>query len=255
MILKFSMEPWEEDGHEKKYPLVGWLEEHTGLKIEAVPSKDYQQQAEALARGEVHLASLGGGAFVAAEKINPEIDILAVDLYWNDDATKGLESYQSYILTLKKYEDIQTLKDLQGKTFGFVDEESTSGFLVPRLVLQEHGIDYQTWFEQVFFLGSHERVIEALAAGSIDAGAVYDDMLKHGAADHGDIFKLLIESDPIPNACIAVHPSVPDDIRKKLQDALLQGVDPEVLEAMELAGYTLKPKSYYDIIRKIAAEE
>ena len=42
--------------------------------------------------------------------------------------TKG--GYQSYIV-VQADSDIQSLEDLQGKTFAFVDPESTSGNVIP----------------------------------------------------------------------------------------------------------------------------
>lgn len=44
-------------------------------------------------------------------------------------------------------------------------------------MLNKEGINYQTDFEKIYFLKKHNRVIDALLNGSIDAGAAYDEVV------------------------------------------------------------------------------
>ncbi len=248
--LKFALTPWEDDEPDDYNDIAALLAEHTGYEIQPVQITNYQQGVELIANGEVELAALGAGGFVAAEQLNPDITMLVTELYWNEAQTERISSYTSRIITLSARDDIAELADLAGLRFGFVEEESTSGFVVPNFLMQQQGIDYETFFEEVFFLGTHENIIDAVAAGSVDAGAVYDEMVNYGQTQHGDIFKVILESPPIPSAGVAVHPSVPSDIQETLQAAFLS-FTPEALavDRTDIAGYTTEAGEFYDLIR------
>ena len=120
--------------------------------------------------------------------------------------------------------------------------------------MEREGIAYDNFFEEYFFLGNHENVIEALMAGSIDAGAVYNDVIIQASNIHGDIFKVILESPPIPSVGVVVHPDVPQEVQQRLQAAFL-ALKPADIEAIygetDVAGYAVEPDSFYDLIRDI----
>ena len=84
----------------------------------------YKRQVEAMRTGNAQLAYLGPFSYVTAtERAGAECICIS--------AEKGTDGgYQSYIIAPAN-SDIETLADLQGKTFAFVDPESTSGNVVP----------------------------------------------------------------------------------------------------------------------------
>ena len=65
--------------------------------------------------------------------------------------------------------DIQTLADLEGKKWGYGDVGSTSGYMVPLVMLQEAGI---TPGEQVQ-TGGHNQTVTAVYNGEVDFGTVF----------------------------------------------------------------------------------
>jgi phosphonate transport system substrate-binding protein len=72
---------------------------------------------------------------------------------------------------------IKGFADLKGKTFCFVDPNSTSGYIVPRIVLKANGIDPDTDFKATQNAGSHPNVAIAVYKGDCDAGASFVDIL------------------------------------------------------------------------------
>jgi phosphonate transport system substrate-binding protein len=54
---------------------------------------------------------------------------------------------------------IQSLKDLQGKRFSFVDPASTSGHLYPKTLLFSKGFDPKIFFGKSVFAGSHNALV------------------------------------------------------------------------------------------------
>jgi phosphonate transport system substrate-binding protein len=65
--------------------------------------------------------------------------------------------------------DIQTMADLQGKTWGYGDQGSTSGYMVPTVELATAGI---TPGEQVQ-TGGHNQTVTAVYNGEVDFGTVF----------------------------------------------------------------------------------
>ena len=65
----------------------------------------------------------------------------------------------------------KNIEDLKGKTIGFVDPNSTSGYNAPRFFLHKAGIDADSFFAKSIVTGSHENAVIALAQGTVDVAA------------------------------------------------------------------------------------
>ena len=62
---------------------------------------------------------------------------------------------------------IKSFADLKGKTFCFVDPNSTSGYIVPRIILKANGIDPDVDFKATQNAGSHNNVAIAVYQGRL----------------------------------------------------------------------------------------
>lgn len=78
---------------------------------------------------------------------------------------------------------IKSFADLKGKTFCFVDPNSTSGYIVPRIVLKANGIDPDKDFKATQNAGSHNSVAIAVYKGDCDAGVTYINILTDSVAN------------------------------------------------------------------------
>ena len=78
---------------------------------------------------------------------------------------------------------IKSFADLKGKTFCFVDPNSTSGYIVPRIILKANGIDPDTDFKATTNAGSHNNVAIAVYKGDCDAGVTFINVLTDTAAN------------------------------------------------------------------------
>ena len=168
-----------------------------------------------------------------------------------DEMRPRAGSYAGLVIALRSRTELATLQDLEGRAFGFVDRDSSSGFVVPNALLHASGIEYATFFAPHVFLGSHPRLTDALVAGSIDAGATWDFNLEAARRKHGDLFKTLTEAR-IP--AIATHPSLGEARRKALEEALL-AANPALLEGLTIAGFVERPDSFYDSVRRLMPAE
>ncbi len=101
---------------------------------------------------------------------------------------------------------IKSFADLKGKTFCFVDPNSTSGYIVPRIILKANGIDPDTDFKATQNAGSHPNVAIAVYKGDCDAGVTFINVLTDTAANlaatYPDIatkVTVFADTDRIPN--------------------------------------------------------
>ena len=100
---------------------------------------------------------------------------------------------------------INSLADVKGKTFCFVEASSTSGYVIPNIMFKAIGIDSEKDFTYQF-AGGHDKVAIAVYNGDCDAGVVWTDILTDETADlkaaYPDIaekVKIFAVSERIPN--------------------------------------------------------
>ena len=128
--------------------------------------------------------------------------------------------YRSLIVT-QADSGIETLADLKGKRFAFTDLESTSGYAYPNHLLRTHGIDPDRDLAKVFFLKRHDRIIDALLHGSVDAGALADEVYFGARKRYGDKLRVVAESDPIPMVAIASSGHLDAETTARLEQAFV----------------------------------
>lgn len=259
-VCRFGLPPWHKGRDyynevRKAYqPMLDWLTERTGCQFISVGSANYDAVVEQLVTGKVQLAELGPVTYVLATQRSPHVRLLLTTLIWNIEKTKLVDSYYGYILTLKSNKEINTIEDLKGKPFGFVNLDSTSGYVYPNALLRKQGINPKTFFGKLHFLGSHPNVTDAIVAQSIVAGATWQPNLINAVKKHGDVFKVVLQTPLIPNMCIVTHPSLPEAIRTKIEQ-LLPTIDPSLLEGTGWAGFVVRPDSFYEDIRQLVLQD
>jgi len=231
-------------------PILTWLGAEVGCRFILVHGQTYEDIINMVVDGKVQVATLGPVPYVIAKKKNAKLKLLASELYWDAGKKKPHDSYSGYILALKTREDIKMFQDFKGKKFAFVNRQSTSGYRYPKFLLSSKGLTLEDFFAKTFFLGSHPRVTDAIAAGSVDGGATYNYNFRQAVKKHGNVFKVIVESPPMPSQAIVAHPSLPDDICAKIQKAL-PTIDPALLKGIGGYGYVIRKDSFYDFVRSI----
>ena len=147
----------------KAAPLVKYLEQKLGMKVEFTPVTDYAAAVEALANKQVDLAWFGGFTFVQAQHRSGG---KVVPLVQREEDTK----FRSVFITTN--DSIKSLADLKGHTFTFGSQSSTSGHLMPRSYLLAAGIDPDRDMKRVAYSGAHDATVAAVGSGKVDAGAL-----------------------------------------------------------------------------------
>ena len=102
----------------------------------------------------------------------------------NERQGKAYTQFGSVIFTRSGRDDINGLKDLDGKRFMAVSENAFGGWRVTLGELLKNGIDPVNDFQELLFgQGIQENVVAAVKEGVVDAGTVRTDMLERMAAN------------------------------------------------------------------------
>lgn len=199
----------------KAAPLVSYLSQKLGMKVEFTPVSDYAAAVETLVNRQVDMAWFGGFTFVQAQvrsggKVLPLVQR-------EEDA-----HFKSVFITAQP--GILALADLKGKTLSFGAPSSTSGHLMPRNYLLEAKINPDTDLKRVAFSGAHDATIAAVAAGKVDAGAlnisVWDKFVADKKVDTSKV-RVFYTTPAYFDYNWSVHADMPPALRTKLTQAFL----------------------------------
>lgn len=140
-----------------------YLETQLRRPVRFVQRGSYREILVMLAGGKLDCAWLCGYPYV---RMKDRLDLLAVPLW------AGRPLYRSYLIVPVAERASRSILDLHGKVFAFSDPDSNSGWLVPQVELKRAGQDASNFFKKSFYTWGHRRVIEAVAAGLAQGGAV-----------------------------------------------------------------------------------
>jgi phosphate/phosphite/phosphonate ABC transporter binding protein len=233
-------------------PLIRYLTRALNIPVRIVVEHDYEALIAALKADEIDAALMGEYAFhLAQREAGAEALAVSVEVGSNEAAT-----YQSIIIAGAET-PIHTLRDLRGVTIGFVEGGSTAGYLIPRRMLRESGIDPDTETQSRFY-PSHPEVAEAVIAGEVDAGALHGNQLTRVlATTQGAAAKVrtVAMSAPVPKGPLAVRRGLDREVRQRLLQALLTIHDaaPEAASFLQSPGTRWRPTSNRNVTLKTVA--
>jgi phosphonate transport system substrate-binding protein len=209
-----------------------YVEEALGVPTRLFTPADYNGVIQGLLGGTLDFAWLGASSY-AATYIADENAVEPILVKTNLD---GSFSYHS-IGFARVDSGITDLANLEGKTFGFGDPNSTSGFLIPSVEIPQLGYSMEPgdFFGDVVFTGGHEQTIIAVNNGDIDAGVTWADGLGNwedgynsgalrravdaGLVDMNDLVEIW-RSKPIPEGPVVLRQSLPDDVKATVTELL-----------------------------------
>lgn len=157
---------------------------------------------------------------------------------------------------------IDRLEDLNGQSFAFSDETSTSGHIFPRALLQRSGVS----LGHLLFAGGHPNVVQAVRDGKVAGGATFYSPpsatnLRDGTLV-GDARFLLLKNMPSPEErekllnevrIIALTDPIPNDVccvRRGFPEAVWRQFE------ASLERFLATPEgqaAYYDLVAGVAA--
>jgi phosphonate transport system substrate-binding protein len=216
--------------------LKNYTEETLGVPVKLFAPADYNGVIQGLLGGTIDMAWLGASGYAATYLNDPEaVEPVLVKI--NLDGSYGYHS----IGFARKDSGITSLADMKGKSFGFGDPNSTSGYLIPSIEIpMETGASMESgdYFGEVKFTGGHEQTIVAVNNGDVNAGVTWADgqgnwedgfnsgalrkAVDAGLIDMNDLVEIW-RSKPIPEGPIVLRKALPEDVKAKMV-ALVDGM-------------------------------
>jgi phosphonate transport system substrate-binding protein len=153
-------------------------------------------------------------------------------------------------------------KEIAGKTFTFGSKGSTSGRLMPEFFIREHlGKEPKKAFSRVGFSGNHSRTIALVQTGAYQVGAtnhkVWEKELAAGKIDTSKV-SVIWETPVYPDYQWSIRGDVDafwgEGFKDKVQQALLNIKDPELLKAFPRSGFISAKNSDYQPIADVAKQ-
>ena len=210
------------------------LSKMTGLSFKIEVGTSFAASIEAMGANKAQIGFLNTFSVLLAEQKYGVIPVLAsVRKYATNDVDpdkgdkdKLLPVYKGQFIA-KKDSGIKSLADLKGKTFCFVDPNSTSGYIIPRILLKANGVDPDKDLKAAQNAGGHDKVAISVYNGDCDAGVTFIDVLTDSAtnlaAKYPDIATKVAafqDTEKIPND--GVH--VTKDLDSKIKDSVVNGL-------------------------------
>ncbi len=210
-----------------------WLGDHANAVVSTRFLDSYGALAAKLRDGEVDLAWVPPVVFVLLQK-----EGIVAPLVSNHRG--GHAAIQS-VLVVHADSKIRTLDGLRGTRAAWVDPYSATGYVVPRLHLAAFGVDPRTAFASQRFLGSHDAVLEAVAARDADVAGTFARVDGAGIVSSGawsnlprirSYLRVLATFGEIPADVIAVRPQMPLALRDRLADAFVASSNAALCSAL-----------------------
>jgi phosphonate transport system substrate-binding protein len=201
------------------------LDEPVSIRMQV--SSSYENGIQAIASGKVDFARLGPASYVEALTMDPAIRLLAME------SKNGSKRFNG-VICASGASQVQSVNELKGKRFAFGDERSTIGRYLSQQYLLQHGVTAAD-LDSYEYLGRHDRVGYAVAAGEFDAGALkestFNKLLKKGV-----VLRPIATFQNVTKPWVAKS-GMSGRVFSALRRALFEYKDPEGLKALGKDGF------------------
>lgn len=234
------------------------LSERIHIPVRATVTLDYTTLVESMRSGHVHLGWLTPSPLVLAERLFGVRVLLT-------QVRRGKPTYYS-ALVVRDDSRFRTLDDLRGASIAWVDPTSTSGYVIPRYLVLQRGLDPSRFFARQVFAGQHDAAVIAVQRGQVDAAAVWADppeehtgaWTRYLAHRPGPRLRPLLYSPPVPSDAIATtetfartHPLLIRNVSAALVSIGQSEEGRQILRRLNSTdGFVPTDAAAYDIVRR-----
>lgn len=249
--LIFGVNPFVEPQKVKELyvPIIEGVVKQIGYKARTIIASDYSDLARCLLDSIADIGWFSPLAYVNAREQGGVVPLVT-------PVVNGTPSYEGYIIVHKR-SGISSLTELRGKKVAFVDPKSASGYAFPRYLLKKAGIDLERNLEALF-LGTHDKVINAVLSQTVDAGATYSEaweMARQRGVPVDAELRIVAKTEPIPKDVIAARAGLPPEVIELLKQSFINlkntPAGKELLSKSPIEDFILAEDAKYDIFKRI----
>lgn len=254
--LRFGVTPYldEQSVEAALRPVLQYLSERLGIPVDLYVAESYADLGRMMREQELDVAKFSPLSYVEAKEADPGMKVLLTQV------ANGATSYLGYIY-VRADDAADSLDDLAGRSFCYVDPQSTSGYLYPRALLRSRGLDPDGMFRRTVFGGNHLACLRQVLHGEVDAGAAFSGALAAARLRGLEVFRLKIigKTDRIPYDAYCARSGLPDPAAERITEELLR-LSTRSPDGQRLVGgsgkfnaWTVARDSDYDSVRQALA--
>jgi phosphate/phosphite/phosphonate ABC transporter binding protein len=233
-------------------PIIKEVAERLKKQAKIIIVADYETLAKYMTESLIDLGWFSPMAYVEAKE-QSDIQPLVTPVI------NGKTNYRGYIFT-RQDSQYGKISDLTGATFGFVDPLSASGYIYPKKLLEKAGINIDLDLKDKYFLGAHNRVIEGVLEGKVEAGATYNEAWERAEKQGKPLTKLQIikKTEPIPKDVIAARAGLSSRFAGKIQQEFIglaqDSSSQNKMDPANIDGFTETDDEDFTVIRRYKAD-
>ncbi|MBM4422684.1 MAG: phosphate ABC transporter substrate-binding protein [Chloroflexi bacterium] len=236
--------------------IAQYISAQINIPTEFVGDVEWQERERMLDNGQAHVGWVCGLVYVRKmASPDPKFDLLAAPvmngaryadrpMYFSDAIVRADSPFRSFA-------------DLRGRTWAFNEPGSHSGYNVTRwyLASREYGNGF---FGRAIRSGAHQRSLQMILDGQIDASAIDSTVLETELARRPELasqIRIIETLGPSPIPPWMMQRSLPQELKEALRQAFAaMRTDPRgraVLDAGRMSRFALVADSDYDPIREM----
>ncbi len=211
--LTISTLPFDEPANQQAVfrVLSNALSVRMGRAIKFVVMPTYASVINGLRHGDIDVALVGVAAYIRARRGGEVRAILRA-------VRNNRETYRGVILVARDA-SFESLTDLRKKRVAFVARDSSAGYVFPLMTFKKVGMHQGKDFISVL-AGGHHHAIRLLAAGKVDAAAVFEGASE--MLDTPSAVRVLARTDAIPGDPVVVRTGLGTIVINKLRSSLIE---------------------------------
>ena len=239
--------------------LKKYLEKELGISVVVELPPNYITVVEAFGSKRADAAILNTFGYILAKEKYDVVPRLKL-------VNRGRDEYFGQIIA--HVDGPKSIKEINGKSFAFVDPVSTSGYLFPLRYLSEQKIKVK----EKIFAGSHDAVVTAVYQKKVAAGATFYTppdpdgtpkdarwVVRTQFPDVYDKVKILQITGPIPNDPLVFRKDLPEELKIKVAEALKKYLTTAegkkiMFDMYHITDFKQANDADYDIVRKYLKE-
>ena len=204
-----------------------YMKKKLGVDLELFLAAEYAGVIQAIGAKQIEVMDMGAAGYAAAWlETKGGVEPLVVPT--NNDGTIGYYA----VAFVRADSPYKTLNDLKGKTWAWVEPNSSSGYIFPLVGFRRMGLEPEKHFGKVVFSGGHEQSIIGVLDKAYDGAITWTNdvekhtrgglhmMLTRGVLKKEDI-RIIWDSDLIPNPVIAIRSDLPPQMKADLKAIFL----------------------------------
>lgn len=212
-------------------PLLERLGAAAGVPVELVISPSYESVVDAIVSGGADIGRLGPASYILAHRRDRRIEAFASFTLSGGTYTPPGNHYQA--LLLSRVDGPASVTAVRGTRVALSDPASTSGGLVPSVEFAAQ-VDSPLpgYFGALVYAGNHDKALEALLEGRVEAAFVASERADAYLASHAidpARLRVLWRSAPIHYDPYVFSAGLCPALRQRLRKVMLES--PETLAA------------------------